>query len=425
MTALAHAAEESSSALATRVLDRAAHRRARVLCAVAGLIGVAAIALFSRAVGDATYILSPRGEKVIDVAVPAGSTALILGLLAVAAGALGALRVRPARANLVLAVALVLFIAAMLTWATADGSTSLVGLFGGTLRRASPLALGALAGVLCERAGVVNIAIEGMLLSGAFAGAIVASAASNRYAGVLGGIAVGVLMAWLLGVFSIRYKVDQIVGGTAVNIFALGITSYLGARVLTEYRHLNQAPGFRPVEVPLLSDIPFVGPVVFENTPHVFATFVLVAAVAVLLFRTRWGLRVRAVGEHPSAADTVGIDVHGTRYRAVMLGGAIAGFGGTYFTLDSASSFQENMTAGRGFIALAALIFGRWHPVGAFGAALVFGFAEEFQGRLAALGSPIPSEFLLMAPYLVTLVVVAGLIGRARPPAADGQPFER
>jgi simple sugar transport system permease protein len=203
------------------------------------------------------------------------------------------------------------------------------------------------------------------------------------------------------------------------------MTSYLGARVLTEYVDLNDPPSFRVVGIPLLADIPFLGPVFFDNSIHVFATFVLVGVIAFALFRTRWGLRVRAVGEHPSAADTVGIDVQRTRYRAVLLGGAVAGFGGTFFTLQGGTPFQENMTNGRGFIALAALIVGRWHPVGALGAALLFGFAEEFQGRLSSLGSPIPSEFLRMAPYLVTLVVVAGLIGRARPPAADGQPFER
>jgi simple sugar transport system permease protein len=165
--------------------------------------------------------------------------------------------------------------------------------------------------------------------------------------------------------------------------------------------------------------------VLFDNTWHVYLTLVLVAVVTVALFRTRWGLRLRSVGEHPSAADTVGIDVRRTRYVAVMLGGAVAGFGGTFFSLDSAGRFEQEMTAGRGYIALAAVIFGRWHPVGALGAALVFGFAEEFQGRLATLGSPIPSEFLLTAPYVVTLIVVAGLVGKARAPAADGKPFTR
>lgn len=425
MSTLEQAAEAVTSERATAVLDRAAQRKGRILCGVAVVLGLLAAVLFGRATGDATYVLSRRGEEPLDFAVPAGSTALLLGLLGAALGAVGVVRVRPRRAPLILALVLVLFVAAMLTWATADGATSLVGLFNGTLRRASPLIFGALAGVLCERSGVVNIGIEGMLLGGAFAGAIIGSASSNSYVGLLGGIGVGVLFASILAVLSIRYRVDQVVGGTAVNILSLGLTSYLGARVLTEYPDLNNTEPFLPFGIPILEDIPLLGPVLFENSLHVFAAFVLVAVVTVALYRTRWGLRVRAVGEHPSAADTVGIDVHRMRYGAVLLGGAMAGFGGTYFTLDSSRQFQENMTAGRGFIALAALIFGRWHPVGAFGAALVFGFAEEFQGRLASLGSPIPSEILLMAPYLVTLVVVAGLIGRARPPAADGVPFER
>lgn len=424
--ALAQAAGAVSSAEASVVLDRAAQRKARTLCGVAAGLGVLAVALFGRAVGDATFLLSARGDdSPIDFAVPADTTALFLGVLGIALGVAGATRIAPAKAPLVLGIAMVLFVAAMLVWATAGQTTTLVGLFSGTLRRASPLVFGALAGVLCERAGVVNIAIEGMLLSGAFTGAIVGSAAGNNWVGMLGGIAVGVALASVLATMSIRFKVDQIVGGTAINIFAAGITAYLGARVLTEYTNLNDNTPFVPSGIPILEDIPLIGPVLFVNTPHVYLGLVLVFVVSFALFRTRWGLRVRSVGEHPSAADTVGINVGRTRFRAVLLGGAVAGLGGTYFTVDSSGAFQENMTAGRGFIALAALIFGRWHPVGALGAALVFGFAEEFQGRLQLLGSPIPSEFLLMAPYLVTLIVVAGLVGRARPPAADGIPFER
>ena len=418
--------EMEPSAKAVRVVDRVAHRRARTLGAICAALGLAAIALFGRAVGDATFILNPRGEdRLGDLVVPAGSTAVALGVVAVVLGVLGALLVPARRSALVLAAGLVLFVAAMLVWATADGTTTVVGLLAGSVRRASPLALGALAGVLCERAGVVNVAIEGQLLAGAFTGAIVASATDNLFVGALAGIAVGGLLGLVLAVLSIRYTVDQIVGATVINIFALGLTSFLGAKVLGENPDLNSPGTFRPVEVPLLGDIPVLGPVLFDNTLHVYAMFALVVVVTFALYRTRWGLRVRAVGEHPSAADTVGIDVLRLRYVAVLLGGAVAGFGGTFFSLDSAGRFEENMTAGRGFIALAALIFGRWHPVGALGAALVFGFAEEFQSRLAALGSPIPSEFLLMAPYLVTLVVVAGLIGRARPPAADGIPYRR
>jgi simple sugar transport system permease protein len=193
--------------------------------------------------------------------------------------------------------------------------------------------------------------------------------------------------------------------------------------VLTQYADLNNPPSFENFGIPGLERLPLVGPLLFNNTIYVYLLFALVFGLWWALFRSRWGLRVRAVGEHPRAADTVGINVLRTRYRAVMLGGAVAGLGGTWFTLDAVGSFDENMTAGRGFIALAALIFGRWHPVGAFVAALVFGFSEELQVRLALLDTPIPSELLLMTPYLVTIVVVAGLVGRSRPPAADGQVY--
>jgi simple sugar transport system permease protein len=429
MTATVTAPEPEPEVLpeaAAIVLDRAVRRRARVLGGITAGLGVAAIVLFGRAVGDATFVLNPRGEDALpDLVLPAGPTAIVLGLIAVALGVLAMNWLPPRRATLVLAAGMGLFVAAMLVWATAGGSTTLVGLFAGTIRRATPLALGALAGVLCERAGVINIAIEGMLLSGAFAGSLVASAADNKWVGVAAGLAIGALLGLALGTLSIRYTVDQIVGGTAINLFAIGMTSYLATAVLTKYPDLNSPPTFRPIGIPLLQDIPVVGPVLFDQTPHVYLTFVLVAVVTIALFRTRWGLRARSVGEHPGAADTVGIDVRRVRYIAVMLGGAVAGFGGTFFSLDSAGSFEREMTAGRGFIALAAVIFGRWHPVGVLGAALVFGFAEEFQGRLAGLGSPIPSEFLLMAPYVVTLIVVAGLVGKARPPAADGVPFTR
>jgi simple sugar transport system permease protein len=419
-------APEQPSELAVRVLDKAAQRKARILGLICALLGVVAVVLFSRADGDATFVLNPRGEDTLpDLVVPGAASVWVVGALGVVLGIAGATVLPARRSTMVLAGGLVLFVVAMLVWATADSATSLIGLLSGALRRASPLALGALAGVLCERSGVVNIAIEGMLLGGAFTGAIVASATESLLAGVVAGALIGLVLGGVLAVLSIRYTVNQIVGATVINIFALGITSFLGAKVLGENPDLNRPGTFRPVGIPLLQDIPVVGPVVFDNTFHVYAMFVLVAAVTFALYRTRWGLRVRSVGEHPSAADTVGIDVLRLRYVAVLLGGAVAGFGGTFFSLDSAGRFEENMTAGRGFISLAALIFGRWHPVGALLAALVFGFAEEFQSRLAALGSGIPSEFLLMAPYVVTLIVVAGVLGRARPPAADGVPFER
>jgi general nucleoside transport system permease protein len=374
---------------------------------------------------DSTFVLSRSGEAVElpDITVPARVTALVLGGLVVALGAAQVGGALQRRTYLVFGIVLALFVIALLAWAARGGDTSIVGLLDGTLRRSIPLALGALAGVLCERAGVVNIAIEGMLLTAAFTGALTASAANSVWVGMACAIGIGAVLGALLAVLSIRYTVDQIIGGTVINILALGLTSYLTARVLVEYQDLNEPGTFRAIGIPLLEDLPLVGPMLFDNTIYVYLMFALVAGLTYALFRTRWGLRVRAVGEHPRAADTVGINVLGTRYRAVILGGALAGLAGSWFTLEDASGFDENMTAGKGFIALAALIFGRWHPVGAFIAALVFGFAEELQGRLALLETPIPSELLLMTPYIVTIVVVAGLVGRSRPPAADGQPY--
>jgi general nucleoside transport system permease protein len=392
---------------------------------VLGLVMLVAFGLGSASGLDATFVLSRGGEAVElpDVTVPARVTALVLGALVVALGAAQLGGVLKRRTYLVFGVVLALFVVALLAWAARGADTSIIGLLDGTLRRSIPLALGAMAGILCERAGVINIAIEGMLLTAAFTGAITASAASSVWVGMASGIAAGALLGALLAVLSIRYRVDQIIGGTVINILALGLTSFLSARVLVEYQDLNQPGSFRAIGIPLLDDLPLVGPLLFDNTIYVYLMFALVAGLTYALFRTRWGLRVRAVGEHPRAADTVGINVLRTRYRSVIMGGAVAGLAGSWFTLDAVSGFDENMTAGKGFIALAALIFGRWHPVGAFVAALVFGFAEELQGRLALLDTPIPSQLLLMTPYVVTIVVVAGLVGRSRPPAADGEVY--
>jgi simple sugar transport system permease protein len=286
-----------------------------------------------------------------------------------------------------------------------------------------PITFGALCGVLCERSGIVNIGIEGMLLAAAFTGSLVGSASGNLWIGLIGAALIGAALGWVLAVLSIRYRVDQIIGGTFINIFALGMTSYLSSRILQQYQDLNNPGRFQPIQIPLLSDIPVIGPVLFSNNVIVYLMFLIVALLYVGLFHTRWGLRTRAVGEHPRAADTVGIRVLFTRYRNVVLAGVIAGIGGAYFTLGSVGRFDENMTAGRGFIGLAAMIFGRWNPVGAFLAALVFGFADALQTKLSILNVPIPSEFLLMAPYLVTILVVAGVGRKARPPAAENKPY--
>jgi simple sugar transport system permease protein len=315
------------------------------------------------------------------------------------------------------------FVFAFLTWAARDNSLNLLGMLQSTLLRSVPITFGALSGVLCERSGVINIAIEGMLLSAAFTGSVVGSATHSLWMGLIGGAIVGGLLGAFLALLSIRYVVNQIIAGTVINIFALGITGFLSARILEQYQNLNNPGRFEPVSIPLLSKIPVIGPVLFDENVFVYIMFVLIVAIYLGLFETRWGLRVRAVGEHPRAADTVGIKVLYTRYRNVILGGMVAGIGGAYFTLGSVGRFDENMTAGRGFIGLAAMIFGRWNPVGAFLAALVFGFADSLQTKLSILQVPIPSEFLQMAPYLVTILVVAGVVRKARPPAADGQPY--
>lgn len=363
------------------------------------------------------------GFTLPDLVVPSSATAWVIAAVCGFLGGVQLTRGFGRRVNLVLGIVVLLFVFAFLTWAARDRSLNLVGMLQSTLLRSVPITFGALCGVLCERSGIVNIGIEGMLLSAAFTGSIVGSASGSLWIGLLGGALVGALLAWFLAVLSIRYSVDQIIGGTFINIFALGMTSYLSSRVLQEYQDLNNPGRFQPVDIPLLSDIPIVGPVLFNNNVFVYLMFGLVALIYVGLFHTRWGLRTRAVGEHPRAADTVGIRVLLTRYRNVILAGVVAGIGGAYFTLGSVGRFDENMTAGRGFIGLAAMIFGRWNPIGAFLAALVFGFADSLQTKLSILNVPIPSEFLLMAPYLVTIFVVAGVVRKARPPAAENKPY--
>jgi simple sugar transport system permease protein len=240
-------------------------------------------------------------------------------------------------------------------------------------------------------------------------------------------LAVGALLGLLLGVLAVRFKVNQIIAGTAINILGTGLTSFLSARILADvqFQHLNNPGIFSRLPIPLLSKIPVIGPVLFEQNVLVYLLFILLAAVQVMLFHTRWGLRTRAVGEHPRAADTLGVNVFKTRYVNVMLGGMAAALGGAFLILGSVGRFDEVMTAGKGFIGLAAMIFGRWMPFGAFGAALIFGFADALQTKLSILEVPIASQFLLMAPYLVTMVVLAGVVGEAVPPAAGGEAYEK
>lgn len=316
-----------------------------------------------------------------------------------------------------------------------------------TISVATPLTLGALCGVFCERSGVVNIGIEGMMLASAFFGWFCAiylntilkfDASSSLWLGVLiavlsGGL-LGLLHAWL----SVTFKVDQIISGTVINIFAIGITGFLNRQLFFETNsvfggNVPHAPGTLPIiAIPGLSQIPVIGKI-FEQQPIAWLAIVLVIVSNFVLFKTRWGLRTRAVGEHPRAADTVGINVSFMRYANVIIGGMLAGLAGAYFTLESVPSFEPLMTNGRGFISLAAMIFGNWTPVGAWAAALVFGAAQALQINLQFFRELIPSQWAFLQqsyivgliPYILTMLILAGLIGRTVAPAADGTPYQK
>lgn len=317
---------------------------------------------------------------------------------------------------------------ALLTWAGADRGTStiqLTGLLTSALFLAVPLVFGALAGTLCERSGIINIAIEGQLLAGAFLAALVASIAGNAYVGLIAAPIAGALVGLLLAIFATKYWVNQIVVGVVLNMLVIGLTSFFYSTVMTDNPNLNQSLGMPRIPIPLLSEIPVLGPVLFRQNVLVYIMYAVVIIFQIMLFKSRWGLRVRSVGEHPKAADTVGIKVNRTRIRNTMLGGAIAGLGGAFFTVASGLAFGKEMTAGKGYIALAAMILGRWNPKGALAAALLFGFADALRVQLGIIGSDIPSQFLAMTPYLATILAVAGLVGHARPPAAEGTPYKK
>ncbi|WP_423918522.1 ABC transporter permease [Frigoribacterium sp. 2-23] len=377
--------------------------------------------------GDSTFRLSTSTDFVAlpDAVLPSAATGVVLTIvLAALTVAAFVLTVRATKLPLwSIALFGVLFLVAFLTWTSAGSTIPVPGLLLGALALSTPLIFGALGGVISERVGVVNVAIEGQLLAGAFVSATVASATGSAYVGLVGAMIAGVLVSMVLAVFSIRYIVDQVIVGVVLNVLVTGLTSFLYSQVLAKSEALNQGVRFPQLDIPLLSQIPIIGPVFFRQTIIVYLMYIAIAVVFYGLFRTRWGLRLRAVGEHPQAADTVGIKVNATRFWNVSLAGAIAGLGGAYFTLGSLGNFQKEMTAGAGFIALAAVIFGRWDPIKATLAALLFGFASNLQNVLGAIGSPVPSEFMLMLPYVVTIFAVAGLVGQSRGPAASGKPY--
>lgn len=377
---------------------------------------------------ESTFVLSARRAGVTiaapDVVVPTHASLLALAWTIVLAGAWQLVR-GFRNTTLALAGVVGLAIMAFLVWATRAQSLNLTGMLASSVVRATPIALAALSGIYSERSGVVNIGIEGMMLSSAFSAALVASAAGNLWLGVLAGILTAMLMALLHAVLSIRYRVSQIISGTMVIILALGLTSYLQRAFLNPNPHLNQPGTISALPIPGLAQIPVIGPVLFNQNPIIYIMILLLFGTHVLMYHTRWGLRVRAVGEHPRAADTLGINVFRTRYISVLLSGAVAGLSGAYMSVGAVGRFNEGMTAGKGFLGLAAMIFGNWNPGGAFLGSMIFGFFDSWQEYLSILRVGVPVDLLGMAPYLATMIVLAGLVGRARMPAADGTPYEK
>jgi ABC-type uncharacterized transport system permease subunit len=318
------------------------------------------------------------------------------------------------------------FLMSFLSWAASGKFVPFTGLLQGALLLSVPLIFGAMAGVISERSGVINIAIEGQLLAGAFVSGVLASLFANNWVGLFFAPFAGALIALLLAVFAIKYGIDQVILGFVLNVLVIGLTNFFYKKLLIPYQDdWNSAVAFVPIEIPLLSKIPVIGPIFFAQSIIVYLMYIVVTLIHITLFKSKWGLRTRAVGEHPTAAESVGINVNRLRFKNVILAGAIAGLGGAFFTLGAVGTFSKEMTAGKGFIALAALIFGRWSPMGAVAAALIFGFADNLQGLLTIIGTPIPSEFMLMAPYIATIIAVSGFIGKVRAPAADGIPYKR
>jgi ABC-type uncharacterized transport system permease subunit len=401
--------------------------RARRFGTVAVVLGLFIVAVFaipntgvSTTLSLESRLAGAEGSQIGEVTVSVFWSTLPLGLGAIALGVALILGRWKEYAIRVGGAAIGLFVIAFLLWAGRGSTLFVVDLARLSLRAAVPLTLGALAGLVGERAGVVNIAIEGQLLMGAFMAAVIASATDSAWIGSVAAILGGVAIAAMLGLLSVKFDTDQIVAGVVLIVFATGLTSFLASQWLTSSPTMNSPDTFSAVAIPGLASIPILGPILFDQSPLVYVTLIAVVVLQWAVFRTRWGLRLRSVGEHPKAADTVGISVPGTRWRAVLLGGLLAGLGGAFLSIDAASSFTEEMSGGKGFIALAAMLAGRYNPRGAFGAALVFGLAEASARALQGFDVGVPSTLLLAIPYVVTILVVSGLIGRLRIPGASG-----
>ena len=396
------------------------------------------LALFGMLLVAMAFTANPAGKIALSdafadaqlptIEVPGPPVLLLFALLTLAAGA-GFLSGRLPKGWCTVAGVVAGFsvLSGFMVWAAASSTVpfTLTSQLNLTLAYSTPLLFGVLAGVLSERAGVVNIAIEGQFLAAAFAASVLFSVTQSFLAALTAAAIAGLLMGAVLALFTLKYLVDHVIVGVVVNLLATGLTGFifqqLVARDPKTFGTVSPMPVFA---VPALSDIPFIGPILFTQRPLTFMALLAVPLVWFLLHRTKWGLRVRAVGEHPRAADTVGIKVISTKAQSVLLGGIFAGLGGAYFTVGFVGAFQDNnITAGNGFIALAAVIMGRWHPVLGAGTALFFGFTRALAQSIKLMSLPIPSEFIEMLPYVATIIAVAGLVGRVHPPAADGAHF--
>jgi general nucleoside transport system permease protein len=424
---------------AASAAERRAHRSARIRGIILCVLGLIAFGLASNTMASTVtfkFWVQEQGQASVQLQISVGVLWLLTGIATGVSGIWQLWKGPAVRWRRWLILTLPFWVAAVMGTMLAGQVAVLTNLFAGTLEYAFPISMGAFAAIIAERSGMFDIAVEGKLL----VGACVASISASMCLVVLGpdlgqvvgpivgpavaaisGVGIGLLMAWL----AINYQVDQIITGTVVNFGALGLTNFVYLRVLQTYTEYNTPPTIEKINIPVLSDVPVLGPIFFQATPYVYIGWGVMLVLTYFIFRTRWGLRLRSSGEYPQAAATVGIDVIRIRYRAMLLAGAIAGFAGSYLSLHSAGSFQMNMSAGKGWIAIAAMIFGAWNPIGAFGAALVFGFADASQQLLSTLGVDVPPQFLASVPYILTIVVVAGFVGRVRGPAMAGQPYEQ
>lgn len=396
-------------------------------------IGIALLIFFAFALKiapdvETNFVMTPGGitqGTMQDMILPSRLTLLVLAALASIIGLVQLFKGFQKQTNLMVGITGFLLIMSFLVWQGAGKSLNLGGMLNSAVLLAVPITLAAFAGILSERCGIVNIAIEGMMLFAAMTGTIIGSLTGSCFLGILGAIAGALGLAAIHAMLSIKYKINQTISGTVINIFSAGITAYVSQKFLQVNEAINTPPMLGRVPIPVLADIPFLGPILFNTNVFVYLLMIILAILQFALFSTRWGLRLRSVGEHPKAADTLGINVNRLRWMGVLLSGAIAGLAGAFFTLGSVGRFEEGMTAGKGFIGIAAMIFGNWNPIGSLGAGLLFGFADAIGSKLSILGSGIPTQFMAMAPYLITMIVLAGFIGKGQAPAAAGTPYDK